>query len=136
MPGRRCWRVGIMCLALLIALAPALYAFAMVPHASAGALLETPDHSASQVASQAGEAAAISTRAHQHGDESLAIDGGTCGCLAIQSIDLCTLVCCAAILSQSLDHTRVRLPSETEFLLTIPSSASRIASHPPPEAIA
>jgi hypothetical protein len=124
-----------MCLALLIALAPALHAFAMVPHASAGALLETPDHSESQVASQAGEAAATSTRAHQHGDENLAIDGGTCGCLAFQSIDLCTLVCCAAILSQSPDHTGMGLTCKGNSLLTIPSSVSRRASHPPPEAI-
>lgn len=131
-PGRRCWRVATLCLALLIALAPALHAFA--PPAPAGALVGTPDRTA--VASPAGEAATISTRSHQHGDESLAIDGDDCGCSIIHSIDLCMAVCCAAILFQSLDPARVRLSSKAEFLLTIPSSASRIASHPPPEAIA
>ncbi|HSO41447.1 MAG TPA: hypothetical protein VLR47_01160 [Rhodospirillales bacterium] len=127
--------MAVMGLALLIALAPSVHAFAMAPHAFARAFLEMPDHTASQLASPAGKAAAVNMKAHQHGDESLAIDGGACGCPASRSIDLCMAVCCAAILSQSLDPARARLPFETGFLLTIPSSASRLASHPPPEAI-
>lgn len=131
-----CWRVAAMCLAFLIALAPLVPAFALAPLL---APVENPDHTVSRVAgmaSPAGEAAAASTRVHRHDEEGLAIDDGASGCPAIQSIDLCMAVCCAAILSQSLDHTRMRLPGAMGFLLTIPSSASRIVSHPPPQAIA
>lgn len=128
-----CWRVATLCLAFLITLAPSAPAFAT---AFLMAPLETPAHPASRLASPAGEAAVVGTTGHQHGDESVASDGGASGCPATQSIDSCMAVCCVAILSQSLEHTRAPLPCETEFFLTIPSSASRIASHPPPEAIA
>lgn len=133
MLGRRCRRMTVLCLALLITLAPSLHAFAMTPLMVS---LETSGHSASQVASPAGEAAAADTRVHRHDDEGVASDGGASDCRAIQSIDLCMAVCCVAILSQSLDHARVLLPCERESVLAIPSSASRITSHPPPEAIA
>lgn len=131
--GSRSWRIAALCVALLIALAPSLHAFAMAP-------LENPAHTAwraAGLASPAGdEAAAVSTRVHQHGDEILAIGDGVPDCSILQSTDSCMPVCCVAILSQSLEHTRVPLARETESFLTIPSSASRIASHPPPEAIA
>lgn len=79
--------------------------------------------------------AAVNASAHQHGDENLASDDGASDC-SPQSIDSCMPVCCVAIVSQSLEHTRVPLARETESVLTIPSSANRVASHPPPEAIA
>lgn len=120
---RRGWRAVAVCLALLIVLAPSVHAFAMASHAFARALVETPDHTASQMA-------------HQHGDESLAIDNGGSDCSANHSVDLCMAVCCAAIPSQFPACTDRPLPRATGFLLTIPSSASGITSHPPPEAIA
>jgi hypothetical protein len=125
--------MAVLCLALLIALSPSLHASAMT---SLMAFLETSGHSASQVASPAGEATAADTRGHRHGDENVASDADASDCRAIQSVDLCMAVCCVAIVSQSLDHTRVLLPCEGEPVLTIPPSASRITSHPPPEAIA
>ena len=129
--------MAVLCLALLIALAPSIPAFAMI---SLMAPLGASGHAASSMAgstvSPSSEAAAAGTRAHQHGDESVANDGGASDCRAIHSIDPCMAVCCIAILSQSLDPSRVPFSRETEFFLTIPSSASRITSHPPPEAIA
>jgi hypothetical protein len=119
--GRWCGRIAILCLALLIALSPSLPAFAMT---LLMAPLETSGH------------AAVNASTHQHGDENLASNGGASDCSTLQSIDSCMAVCCVAIVSQSLEHTRVPLARETESVLTIPSSASRIASHPPPEAIA
>src|SRR5512134_3077172 len=67
MLGRR--RMAVLCLALLITLAPSLHAFAMTP---LGASLETLGHPALQVASPAGETATFSARGHQHDDESVA----------------------------------------------------------------
>jgi hypothetical protein len=80
--------------------------------------------------------AAVNASTHQHGDENLAGDDGASDCSTLQSIDSCMAVCCVAIVSQSLEQTRVPLARETESVLTIPSSANRVASHPPPEAIA
>jgi hypothetical protein len=136
MLGRR--RVAVLCLALLITLAPSLHAFALHAFAMTPlvASLETSGHPALQVASPAGETTTFSARGHQHDDESVANNGGASDCSTLQCVDLCMAVCCVAILSQSLDHSRVLLPGETESVLTIPSSASRIASHPPPQAIA